>query len=192
VGSYLDGLPDLYLSPVNGQVAGVVAHAAALDNLLNLDDRYIKDMPSLRSLVLELVVLLLAVIALWRLPLGDRLKSLNTGIASLVIWGFLAAVALSVGERSAALQLVVVGLVMDWFKPKAAVQVAVLGLVGAILGLILFQFGFVAFNWINIVLSAWGTAELVKSLQSDAKKREEVEKISLLRSLCRRVLPGAG
>lgn len=192
VGSYLDGLPDLYLSPVNGQVSGVVAHAAALDNLLNLDDRYVKDLPAVRSFMLELVVLLLAVVALWRFPLGDALKSLNTGIVSLAIWGLLAAVALSVGERGAAMQLVVVGLVMDWFKPKAAVQVAVLGLVGAILGLILFQFGFVAFNWINIVLSAWGTAELVKSLQSDAKKRDEVEKISLLRSLGRRVWPGAG
>lgn len=189
VGSYLDGLPDLYLSPVNGQVAGVVAHAAALDNLLNLDDRYVRDMPSPRSLALELAVLLLAVLALWRFPLGDVLKSLNTGVASLAIWGVLAVVALSVGERSVAWQLIIVGLVMDWFKPKAAVQVAVLGVAGAILGLILFQFGFVAFNWINIVLSAWGTAELVKSLESDAKKRDEVEKVSLLRSLCRRVLP---
>jgi hypothetical protein len=85
------------------------------------------------------------------------------------------------------LKLVIVGIVMDWFKPKVAAQVAVLSIAGAMLAMLLFQLGFVAFNWINIVLSAWGTAELVKTVQRDKAKKEEVEKISMLRLLRQKV-----
>lgn len=181
VGSYLDGLPDLFTSPVNGEVSGVIAHATALDNLMTLDQSYIKDLPSIYSKALELFILVLAVIVIWGAHLPDALKTRKTGVASLIIWFILIVTAANLGEDWLALKLLIVAVVMDWFKPKAAAQIAVLSIAGAMLALALFQLGFVAFNWINIVLSAWGTAELVKSVQRDRAKIEEVEKISLLR-----------
>ncbi len=191
VGSYLDGLPDLYTSPVNGQVSGVVAHAMALDNLMTRDHKYISDLPKLYSKALEIVVLLGAVFAIWGLHLPDALKTRVTGIASIAIWGVLAALALSLGEGMLCLKLVAVALVMDWFKPKVAVQVAVLSIAGVMLALPLFRMGFVAFNWIDIVLSTWGTVELVKTVQRNKAKREEAEKISLLRLVRQKVWPKA-
>jgi CHASE2 domain-containing sensor protein len=191
VGSYLDGLPDLYSSPVNGQVSGVVAHATALDNLMTKDQRYISDLPGIYSKVLEVLVLVAAVFLIWRLQLPDTLKTRATGLFSLCVWALLALVAVTLGEWSLALKLLGVGIVMDWFKPKAAAEVAVLSCTGAMLALVLFQLGFVAFNWINIVLSAWGTAELVKSVQRDKAKKEEVEKISVLRLLRQKLRPAA-
>lgn len=181
VGSYLDGLPDIYTSPVNGQVSGVVAHATALDNLMKRDHRYFRDLPSFYGMVLEVVVLAGVVFLLWSGRLPESLKNRWTGGASLLVWLILIGTAVNLGEDFLALKLTVVAVVMDWFKPKAAAQVAALSLAGAMLALALFPLGFVAFNWINIVLAAWGTAELVKSVQQDKAKKDEVEKISLLR-----------
>lgn len=181
VGSYLDGLPDIYTSPVNGQVSGVVAHATALDNLIKRDHRYFRDLPSIYGTVLEVIVLAMVVFVLWSGRLPESLKSHWTGGASLIVWVILIGTAVNLGEDFLALKLTVVAVIMDWFKPKAAAQVAVLSAAGAMLALALFPLGFVAFNWINIVLAAWGTAELVKSVQQDKAKKDEVEKISLLR-----------
>ncbi len=181
VGSYLDGLPDVYASPVNGQVSGVVAHATALDNLMKRDDRYFRSLPAIYGTVLEVAVLAGVVLLLWSGRLPESLKSRWTGGASLLVWLVLIGTAVNLGEDFLALRILVVAIVLDWFKPKAAAQVAALSLAGAMLALALFPLGFVAFNWINIVLAAWGTAELVKSVQYDKAKNEEVEKISLLR-----------
>lgn len=43
VGADVDGIPDFVDSPVHGRLPGVFVHAMALDNLLALEDQYLRD-----------------------------------------------------------------------------------------------------------------------------------------------------
>lgn len=71
LGAHIRGIPDLVMSPVQGQLPGVYWHAMALDNLLSQDSEYWRSAPEIISGVsitdaLEMTLVLLAgLVALW-------------------------------------------------------------------------------------------------------------------------------
>jgi hypothetical protein len=118
VGADIAGSSDIASTPVHGQVAGVIVHAMALDNLLRLNTDYLQEIsdPMMHWIVGPLFLVLVAVLAYrarasrWQQPIE---------LTGLVFLGALAVTCLREGRLSLTLLALVGGALLFVIAPTA-------------------------------------------------------------------------
>ena len=174
IGARITGISDWHLSPVHGQVPGVILHAAAVDNLLALGPRYARDlssgaMASTAVTVLALLAFCVPIIVI----LLDEPKKLVVSAFGLLCWFSLAGFLSYAGAGAESVfAAVIVGIAIDLLMP---IQTLVYLLVVVLLGggaALLIRFGVGPSNWIGMVLVALAFAATVKQFYRQEELKE--------------------
>ncbi len=174
LGARVTGVSDWHQSPVHGQVPGVILHAAAVDNLVSLGERYASDLSD--GFLLSLALLLLALMA-FGVPILvivlDEPKKRWASLAGLLIWIFIAWFLHRSGASAGSVfAAIVVGIAIDLLMPM---QTLIYLLVVALLAggaALLVRFGVAPSNWIGMILIGLAFATTVKQYfrQEDLKQ----------------------
>lgn len=165
VGARITGYPDWHLSPVHGQVPGVLLHAMALDNLLSLGPGYAREPGGLFAFWMPVLVLLAVAVLV---PLVKNFKPTEgmqrfLVILGAVVWLWVAWRLAAFGQAGAALAALGIGVALDLFKPTQTVgYLLILLAMGGLTGLSLGWLGIAPGNWIALVLLGIGFAEALK------------------------------
>jgi hypothetical protein len=164
VGARVTGVSDWHQSPVHGQVPGVILHAAAVDNLLGLGNRYARDLSSgwaatAAVLVLALLTFLVPIVVILLKEPRRRLMSVLGFLCWLSLAWFLSRAGASPASVFAA---VVVGIAIDLLMPiETLIYLLVVLLFGGGAALSI-GFGVAPSNWIGMMLVALAFATTVK------------------------------
>jgi CHASE2 domain-containing sensor protein len=172
VGAQISGVPDSIVSPVHGQVPGVVWHAMALDNLLELGDGYLTQIAEPDWLAIELAVLIaIALVTATRFPrwLSRWNPEPYYPLLCILTWvGCALFASLYLDDRERALQLAGLGTATTLLAPRETGRV--LGLFTLICGvavLVMHVLHWEPRNWMALALAGVGVNQIVKSSLSD-------------------------
>jgi hypothetical protein len=182
VGARVTGISDWHQSPVHGQVPGVILHAAAVDNLLGLGDRYARDMSSgvaagTAALLLALLAFSVPIIVILLDEPKRRLVSALGLLCWLILAGFLSYAGASPASVFAA---VVVGIAIDLLMPiETLIYLLVVLLLGGGAALLI-GFGVAPSNWIGMVLVAMAFATTVKHFYRQEELKQFPHPVSFL------------
>jgi len=159
-------------SPVNGEVPGVILHAAATENLLGLGADYARDMNSSAALFLQLIVVLLVAsivistekFAVNRKParwMSDRIR--GRIIAACIALAFILLVLDTAAAWKTALVLFLIGLAWMLHAPIELPIAVFCFLIGGLVMVAFLDAGIVPIDWIGVlaagVTSAIGDQE---------------------------------
>jgi len=164
VGARVTGISDWHQSPVHGQVPGVVLHAAAVDNLLALGNRYARELsPGATAATALALLAVLAFCVPVLVILFDEPKRRAVSALGLVCWlGLAGFLSYSGASAEAVFAAVVVGIAIDLLMPvQTLIYLVVVILLGGGAALLL-KFGIAPSNWIGMVLVALAFAATVK------------------------------
>ncbi len=181
LGTSLDGVPDVIATSVHGQVAGVVWHAMALDNLLSLRTGYLHEPPSpLGSIVMFMLALLFAL----TFALGTRShrsEGFKRGLAfvGLMVWIGLA-VAYAWEEPKYAVTALMIGAALDLLKPTYSATYVSALLVALLVSGMLTLMHMAPVNFLSFVLSIAAIAHTVKPYFKGESVKEFPHHLSVL------------
>ena len=182
VGARVTGISDWHQSPVHGQVPGVILHAAAVDNLLALGDRYAREMsPGATATTAMALLALLAICVPLLVILFDEPKRRALSALGLLCWfGLAGFLSYSGASGEAVFAAIVVGIAIDLLMP---VQTLIYLLVVLLLGggaALLIRFGIAPSNWIGMVLVALAFAATVKQFYRQEELKEFPHPVAFL------------
>lgn len=177
VGAAIPGVPDTYLSPVHGQVPGVMWHAMALDNLLTMNKGYVVASRSPHWEPFCLMVLCgFALLALIPLPAWIERNSLLTYKTFGVLFCTLCAgYACALGNLDKTLLCAGFGIAAIWLAPKKTGEVvAQTTLICFMAVLAMYVFREQPVNWITLSLACVAVTQSVRrEIRSDKKKETQ-------------------
>jgi hypothetical protein len=182
VGAQVSGIPDWQLSPVHGQVPGVVLHAMALDNLLVRGDGYLRPLTeNVSRAVMVLLAFAAAVLAPWVIVRRPYFRETTRVAAGWVLWLAYALVLAVHGHWLQAGAVVGVAAAFDLIKPTDTFRYAVLFLLMAVLANLALAFGRTPWNWIGLVIVVLATTETLKTYLKGGPPKPFPHGASLLR-----------
>lgn len=157
IGADIPGVPDTFVSPVHGSVPGVFFHAMALDNLLALQSRYLKEMPRASWIAIEIVVVLLAAFAgTWRAPRAapkPTHKILRT-LVFIASWIGLGALASTIDPEWGFLRVAVGGALATYLVKDEVIKVLCILFLICLVSLLSIEMGWAPKNWMVLVVAA--------------------------------------
>jgi CHASE2 domain-containing sensor protein len=155
LGADVPGIPDRVVSPVHGQVPGVVLHAMALDNLLTAGDRYVSEAPDWFMTLFRLAVLLLvAVLAASPTPPWlQRLEPFWIALGA-ALWLGCAGIAFAQGHTARGMWFLAGGTLATVLEPAATGKLLWLFVIICIVSLVMLELGWEPTNWIVLAVAA--------------------------------------
>jgi CHASE2 domain len=190
LGASISGIPDYVVSPVHGQVPGVVLHGMALDNLLTLGTGYLADRQSdARQIVSVVLVALFAYALPFMLWLLDHVRVRSILAAtSLTIWTLLGVSCLAIGEPGLALAAIGFGICFDIIKPPVTAIYFYAILLAALVSVFQLNRGWPPGNWLGLLLLLLAFSHTVKPFYHESGRAQLPHRYSVLLMLYNRVL----
>jgi len=190
LGAELSGIPDVVTTPVHGQVAGVVWHAMALDNLLSLGPGYLAERhEQARHIAWIVLVVIFAYVfpfIVWLIE--HRIVKIWLASISLAVWCTLALVHLSVGHYYTAGIALAMGVALDLTKPRTSAGYFLAAFVAAGGAMISLWRGWPPGNWFGLVLVIITFSHTIKPYYLGEERKRFPHGSSILGLAARQIL----
>ena len=188
VGASLSGIPDVIVSPVHGQLPGVLLHAMAVDNLLRYGaiypaDRYHKATEWL-SIFLVLAFAYWLPFILWLLD-HPRLKHWLT-ICGGLVWLLVIGVCAWEGQWQIVVSAGLLAICLDLMRPTVTASYFVIICAAAVLSSISQIYGWPPGNWLGLVLLLFGFMHTLEPFYHGSDRQRMPSHYSLLAALWQR------
>jgi hypothetical protein len=155
VGADIPGIPDHTVSPVQGQVPGVMLHAMAMENLLSSDGSYLRATPEWFLILLKLVILCGVAIFAASRPLkeGGFVHAIFV-VIGVCAWVGCAAFAFMHDNTARGMLFLIGGALVTWFAAAETGKVVFLFILISALALWMIELGWEPTNWIALAVAA--------------------------------------
>jgi CHASE2 domain-containing sensor protein len=184
IGADIAAIGDSAQSPVNGQVAAVVWHAMALDNLITSGRGYLREIPA-RAVAFIEAGLLLGFLWIWigfrqpesaqfEEPVAPAPRFSVRSALSLVLWFGLGISLLFWHEWRMAVIILMLGTALDFIKPHIGFEAVMLCAATLVINTVAMAVSYAPVNWVAIVagvsaaLALFGTDRGVQSLHPES------------------------
>jgi CHASE2 domain-containing sensor protein len=157
IGADIPGIPDTFVSPVHGTLPGVFLHAMALDNLLALQTRYLKEMSGWIWVAIEISLVMLAAFAgAWRLPRAAPKPAYQAlrSFAFTLCWSALGALAHAIDPQWGFVRVAVGGLIATYFVREEVIKAVFILVLICLVALISVELGWAPKNWMALAIAA--------------------------------------
>ena len=191
VGASVSGIPDVIVSPVHGQLPGVLLHAMAVDNLLHYGVRYPADRYREATELLAFALVLAFAYSLpflfWLLE-HPRLRRTLAMTGSLV-WLLIIAVCVQQRQWPIVVSAVLLAICLDLMRPTVTASYFVILTLAAVLAGVSQMNGWPPGNWLGLLLLLFGFTHTVKPFYHGADRSRLPSRYSLLAVLWQRLKP---
>ena len=176
VGAQIPGIPDLITSPVQGQVAGVMLHAMAMQNLLKEGSGYVRATPVWFVTLVKLVIL--CAVAVWAATHPPRQSGrwhTSFVVISVLAWLGCAAFCFAQENTARGMLFLMGGALITWLAPADTGKVIGLSLIVCVSALLMIEVGREPTNWIALAIAASLVYQIASRSQPDESDAPSIQ-----------------
>lgn len=165
VGADIPGIPDRTTSPVHGQMAGVMLHAMAMENLLVGDGSHVRATPEWFTILVKLVILCAVAIAAvsFRIEEGGIVHTILV-VMGVCAWLVCAAFSFMHDDTNRGMLFLIGGAAVTWVAAAETGKIILLFIAISALALLMIEFGWEPTNWITLSVAAILVHQIAKHL----------------------------